>query len=371
MNWTKGVFRLWMAATCFWVTSTALVAMLSWPSKERSVFITNRSTDHVRWAYPFSIEVTTARLGGRLRASKDGYSVILDRDFETRSEDAKQYWADDAGEDVERQYGDGFSKIDITHHVRGALFFATSAPLMFGLILSLLTWVRNGFYSHNAGPVISPTSAPATSHLPAKRYIEPPVNGRPEATTLGTTFLRIGVNSISWIFYSTLSLMLVIAVVLMSDRKSEVRNGASTNIGGEAKTVWPEPNERHVAHLKANPGLTDEFEKKFGPYSASKALGIAPGPQSSATQSVLTTEAISNFVLFKLPLGVEVQIPRGWWLLGSDLLKIIETSAEAGLDVSGVGIPDGQKVTLIAANSMPRSTYAAIRINWLPDVSSG
>jgi hypothetical protein len=73
--------------------------------------------------------------------------------------------------------------------------------------------------------------------------------------------------------------------------------------------------------------------------------------------------ADSYFSSVKLPRGVEVQVPKGWWLLGKDYNRIIQTSVEAAMDLSGIGLSDGEEVNLIAANSMPRITYAALRID--------
>lgn len=80
----------------------------------------------------------------------------------------------------------------------------------------------------------------------------------------------------------------------------------------------------------------------------------------------------SNFALLKLPRGIELQIPKGWWLLGADHNRLIQTSVEAAMDLSGIGLPDGKETNLIAANSMPRSTYAAVRVNSIipPSVAS-
>lgn len=84
-----------------------------------------------------------------------------------------------------------------------------------------------------------------------------------------------------------------------------------------------------------------------------------------ASLFVLSFEAAadSNFVLIELPRGVELQIPKGWWLLGADYNRAIQTSIEAAMDLSGIGLPDGQESNLIAANSMPTSTYAAVRVD--------
>lgn len=72
---------------------------------------------------------------------------------------------------------------------------------------------------------------------------------------------------------------------------------------------------------------------------------------------------VSNFVPVKLPRGIELQIPKGWWVLGADYNRLIQTSAEAVMDLSGIGLQDGQETNLIAANSMPRTTYAAVRVD--------
>lgn len=77
----------------------------------------------------------------------------------------------------------------------------------------------------------------------------------------------------------------------------------------------------------------------------------------------LATSAESNFAPVKLPRGVQLQIPKGWWLLGKDHKRLIQTTVEAAMDLSGIGLPDGQSTNLIAANSMPRTTYAAVRVD--------
>ncbi len=73
--------------------------------------------------------------------------------------------------------------------------------------------------------------------------------------------------------------------------------------------------------------------------------------------------AASNFVEVKLPRGVKMQIPKGWWVLTAEHNQLIDTSAEAALDVSGIGAVEGSDVNLISANSMPRTTYAAVRVD--------
>lgn len=71
----------------------------------------------------------------------------------------------------------------------------------------------------------------------------------------------------------------------------------------------------------------------------------------------------SSFVSVKLPRGIELQIPKNWWLLSAEHNKSIKNSIEAVVDLSGIGLPSGQETNLIAANSMPRSTYASVRVD--------
>ena len=71
----------------------------------------------------------------------------------------------------------------------------------------------------------------------------------------------------------------------------------------------------------------------------------------------------SNFANVKLSRGVELQIPKDWWLLTAQHNKMIETSVEAAMELSGLDAPSGVELNLISANSMPRSTYAAVRVD--------
>lgn len=78
----------------------------------------------------------------------------------------------------------------------------------------------------------------------------------------------------------------------------------------------------------------------------------------------------SNFTTVKLPRGIEILLPKGWWFLGADHNHLLDISAEAALDLSGIGQPEGTDVNLIAANSMPKTTYAAVRVNSTTPVSN-
>jgi len=135
-------------------------------------------------------------------------------------------------------------------------------------------------------------------------------------------------------------------------RPPQAPDSVSTSPGQpkqQVNEVDPWPWRESMDAMRSNDGKTN--------FDAERIAALLNQPPSTVT------EQPSNFSSFKLPRGVEVQIPKGWWILGSEHLRIIATTVEAAMDLSSVGLPEGQKVTLIAANSMPRSTYAAIRIN--------
>lgn len=90
-----------------------------------------------------------------------------------------------------------------------------------------------------------------------------------------------------------------------------------------------------------------------------------PGDLHTNPYAQFVTGGNSRFVRLRLPKGVELDFPRGWVLLGAELLGVIDTAREALLDLTNTA-PDPDlngRITLLAANSRPASTYAAIRIN--------
>lgn len=56
-------------------------------------------------------------------------------------------------------------------------------------------------------------------------------------------------------------------------------------------TAWPEPNERHIQRLRADTSLADHFERKFGPGSASRALGIGATETAKAVGGMVDEQA--------------------------------------------------------------------------------
>lgn len=67
----------------------------------------------------------------------------------------------------------------------------------------------------------------------------------------------------------------------------------------------------------------------------------------------------SYFMTVKLPRGVEIDLPKDWRLFSNEQKKLIETSAEAAMDNTGIEMPKGTEVNLLSARAMPESMYAA------------
>lgn len=108
--------------------------------------------------------------------------------------------------------------------------------------------------------------------------------------------------------------------------------------------------------------------------------GETPGDPSSANADATKGEATampdSHFVVASLPRGVRIEVPRDWGLLSEEQLRLIGTSVEASLDLTGLSSDSDGEVNLLTANTMSRSTYAAVRVDSLapptvsPDVLS-
>lgn len=71
----------------------------------------------------------------------------------------------------------------------------------------------------------------------------------------------------------------------------------------------------------------------------------------------------SRFVSVTLPLGVSLDLPRSWRILDAGENEVIQTGAEAALNLSGEATDWSSNELLLAANSMPLTTYAAVRLN--------
>jgi len=86
-----------------------------------------------------------------------------------------------------------------------------------------------------------------------------------------------------------------------------------------------------------------------------------PSHESTVTSSLPPRD--SRFTLITLPLGVRIEVPKNWHLIGDDLNTTIEAAGEAATKLAGIAMPRGQKVNLFRANSNPPTTYAGIAIN--------
>lgn len=75
------------------------------------------------------------------------------------------------------------------------------------------------------------------------------------------------------------------------------------------------------------------------------------------------SNADSSFVTINLPHKVTIDTPRHWWVLNDEHNKVIATARDAALDLSGMDVTYSGDV-LFASNSMPRSTYASLRVSF-------
>lgn len=76
-----------------------------------------------------------------------------------------------------------------------------------------------------------------------------------------------------------------------------------------------------------------------------------------------SVSAETQFQRFELPMKVSIEVPKNWWLLSGDTNTTIEVAGEAAAKLAGVNVTRQQKVILLRANSMPRSTYASITVS--------
>jgi hypothetical protein len=81
-------------------------------------------------------------------------------------------------------------------------------------------------------------------------------------------------------------------------------------------------------------------------------------PDSSAR----ATSNESGLVTVRLPFEVAIDMPRDWWVLNDAVNQLIRTSRDAALDLRGIATSGDDERVLIAANSWPPETYAALRV---------
>ena len=104
------------------------------------------------------------------------------------------------------------------------------------------------------------------------------------------------------------------------------------------------------------PTNSPSAENAQGTY-VSRALPAAGDPAPSFS---------SKFARLRLSHGVQIDVPRDWWVLDAETTSLIKTSTEAALDITKNSIPNDKEIDLIRANSLPRSTYASLAITSTP-----
>lgn len=95
-------------------------------------------------------------------------------------------------------------------------------------------------------------------------------------------------------------------------------------------------------------------------YYPTSAITSFLGSVSWRTQASNSPQ--SSFVNVQLPFEVSIDLPRNWWILNETMNNLIHTTRDAVLDLRGISIKDDEESLLIAANSWPPITYAALRV---------
>jgi len=86
-----------------------------------------------------------------------------------------------------------------------------------------------------------------------------------------------------------------------------------------------------------------------------------PSPAASEIAPSLPA-ASSSFKRVNLPRGVSLDVPKGWWVLDDEFTQMLNTSTEAVMDLTGISLQEGAETDLMRANSIPRSTFAAVAV---------
>lgn len=85
-------------------------------------------------------------------------------------------------------------------------------------------------------------------------------------------------------------------------------------------------------------GLNKKAQNPFDKFHAAEET-----PSKLLEERRASVDESVHFVLLTLPRGVELQVPKSWWLLGSDFKNLIAMSAEAVEDLSGLPLRDEKK----------------------------
>jgi hypothetical protein len=104
---------------------------------------------------------------------------------------------------------------------------------------------------------------------------------------------------------------------------------------------------------------------------AAPVRGLATTESERDEGKVSGAQPSSHFITLALPYGVSLDAPRNWRVLDDETNRTIATSTQAALDLSGIDVEPGEDAVLFSANSMPPTTYAAVRVSAItPPVAS-
>lgn len=145
-------------------------------------------------------------------------------------------------------------------------------------------------------------------------------------------------------------------------RVQDVTGLLSWKITREGSNTWLLPRnfirDKLIQAIKQKHSLRVLTEDECGSYTTTFSLkGSARAINQLSPQSTQ-----SAFVTLRFPFEVSMDVPRDWWVLNDTMNRLIRTSRDAVLDLRGIPTQGDEEIVLIAANSWPPSTYAALRV---------
>ena len=159
---------------------------------------------------------------------------------------------------------------------------------------------------------------------------------------------------------------------LVPQNKIQVEGESSSEMSsrqkGETRQVSTEIQEEASTLADSSVDMSRLLQRIMGNVDArSMATGldspVSSAPETSASPSVRPSlPPNSDFRRVRLPEGFEFEIPKNWRMLGIFENAIIHREAQNVLDLADIDEDLSQRVILFAANSMPRNTYAMVRV---------
>jgi hypothetical protein len=143
MNWTRGLFRLWVVASILWAIGIALTAIGGWPAySEHKYYAWNSATSEfkaVDWRDDYETEKSIA--AGEVSAvdNPEGFTIVIAKDLQTNQA------MKDAVLKVRASVASEYP-LRIGSYLFAGAGFAIVPPILLLLIGMAIIWVARGFW---------------------------------------------------------------------------------------------------------------------------------------------------------------------------------------------------------------------------------